>query len=276
MLLKKEESKMYICPVCRNKLNKDTKKSAYGSLVCEKNHSFDYAKQGYVNLLTADKMHSKNPGDNKLMVEARESFLKKDYYKPFCDALKEEAEKTSPKNILDAGCGEGYYTASLYAEKRNIYGVDISKNAIISAAKKNKSINYSVASLFSLPFYDESFDMLISLFAPYAHDEFIRVLKKGGIMILGIPDENHLFEIKELLYDEPYKNEVKDFHLDDFEFLYNRDIKFKMNLSDNTGIQNLFMMTPYYYRTPKEKTEKLKALEKLTISAEFKLLVYRK
>lgn len=267
---------MYICPVCKNKLNINYEKSPYGTLICQNNHCFDYAKQGYVNLLLSDKMHSKMPGDNKLMVVARENFLKKDFYKPFCDALKHEVEKYKPVTLLDAGCGEGYYTASLFENINKIYGIDISKNAVIAALKKNRNINYAVASLFNLPFCNDSFDMLVSLFAPYVQSEFFRVLKKDGIMILGIPDKNHLFEIKELLYEKPYKNEVKSFELPDFEFLYSRDVSFKINLEEKEDIINLFMMTPYYYRTPKSNIEKLKSVDMLTASAEFKLLIYRK
>jgi len=267
---------MYICPVCKKILVFNSELSTHGTLVCENNHSFDYSKKGYVNLLLSDKMHSKTPGDNKLMIDAREAFLKKDFYKPLRDEIINTAENFTPKTILDAGCGEGYYTVGFSEICEEIYGVDISKTALINAVKKDKKTKFAVASLFNLPFFKESFDMLINIFAPFSHDEFLRVIKKDGIMILVIPDENHLFELKELLYDNPYKNEVKNFEIPDFEFLYKKDVAFKMKIKNSEDLINLFMMTPYCYRTPKEKSEILKKTNNITVSAEFKILVYKK
>ncbi len=270
---------MYICPVCKKMLIFDDKKSTYGTLVCENNHSFDYSKKGYVNLLLSDKMHSKTPGDNKLMIDAREAFLKKDYYKPLCDEIITTLRKFNHNTILDAGCGEGYYTSNISEgckECSALYGVDISKNALVNALRKDKKTKYAVASLFNLPFSDESFDVVLNIFAPYAHSEFLRVLKMGGVMMLVIPDENHLFELKELLYDTPYKNEVKAFEIADFEFLFCTDVSFKMNIQNSEDLVKLFMMTPYYYRTPKEKALVLEKINSISISAEFKILVYKK
>jgi 23S rRNA (guanine745-N1)-methyltransferase len=111
-------------------------------------------------------MHSKAPGDNKLMIDAREAFLKKDYYKPLCDEIIRMVKKYNHNLILDAGCGEGYYTSKIAEECSGIFGVDISKNALVNAFKKDKKTKYAVASLFNLPFFDESFDVV-----PLRHNE---------------------------------------------------------------------------------------------------------
>ncbi len=125
-----------ICPVCKNALIE-----AISSYRCEQNHVFDKARSGYVNLLLPNRKHSKEPGDNKEMVKNREAFLTKGYYTKISDLLNQEIARASSRdmNILDVGCGNGYYLRRL---KQNLnkpsdcWGVDISKEAINLAAKK--------------------------------------------------------------------------------------------------------------------------------------------
>lgn len=270
------------CPVCNMPLFPEE-----GRLVCEKNHSFDRAKSGYVNLLLSNGKHSKLPGDNKLMVNARRDFLQKGYYAPLAKALCEEAvslyrEAETPEwAVLDVGCGEGYYTNAVFESLSDlgniqVAGIDISKFALNAAAKKNKQVEYAVASAFHLPVADRSVDLLLNLFAPYCGEEFWRVLKRGGLMLMVIPSKRHLWELKQAVYDSPYENEVKGYDLPEFELLKVRKIKDTITLECQQDIQNLFMMTPYFYKTSEENTQRLAALEKLTTKIEFELLIYRK
>lgn len=263
---------MLRCPVCKEPIFKQNDKI----YCCENNHSFDIAKKGYVNFLLSHKMNSKLPGDNKLMVDARSNFLNKGYYAPFKDKLKELVNQNNPITILDAGCGEGYYTDGIYQENRTVIGIDISKTALQKAAPKNRNITYIAASLFDIPLQNESIDLLYSLFAPYAGEEFHRVLKKDGIMILGIPGENHLIELKNVIYEKPYKNQVKDYELANFQFLHSEKIETKISLECQEDILNLFQMTPYYYRTRQEDLEKIHSLTQFDVTISFELLVYQK
>ncbi|MBQ7792802.1 MAG: methyltransferase domain-containing protein [Clostridia bacterium] len=263
---------MLRCPVCHESITKNSEKT----FCCQKGHSFDIAKKGYVNFLLCNQMRSKLPGDNKEMVEARQKFLEKDYYKNFLDALTKTVDTYQPKTVLDAGCGEGYYTNGIYRSHRTVIGVDISKSALQKAAPKNRNITYIAASLFELPLMDESVDFLYSLFAPYAGTEFHRVLKKDGIMVLGIPGEDHLLELKSVIYEKPYKNQVKEYTLEDFTFLRSEKIHEKIRLKSQEDILNLFRMTPYYYRTKKEDMEKINALEEFEVTISFELLIYQK
>ena len=240
-----------ICPVCGENLSKTEK-----SYTCTNRHSFDISKSGYVNLLLSKHVGKTVHGDNKLMVQARRNFLEK----------------------VDAGCGEGYYTSAVAKAlpEARIYGIDISKTAADSAAKRKDGVTYAAASVFHIPVAENSCDMLITLFAPYCGEEFLRILKYDGVMIMAIPSEYHLWELKQAVYDTPYKNEVKPYALDGFELEENKRISYKITLDSPEDIRSLFSMTPYYYRTGAEQKARLEALQTLETQVDFELLVYRK
>lgn len=268
---------IFICPVCGKKLD-----ISGNSYVCEKGHSFDKARSGYVNLLLSKHMGKTVHGDNKLMVQARRNFLDKGYYSPLCEALCDDVcEYLSGQTIIDAGCGEGYYTSAIIdklSERKitaDVCGIDISKAAVEYSSKRCKTAELAVASVFHIPVGDSSCDMLVTLFAPYCGEEFRRVLRKGGIMIMAIPSAEHLWELKKAIYDTPYKNEVKPYELDGFELADKKHITYEMQLENQEDINALFSMTPYYYRTGREQQEKLAKIGKLTTKADFELLVYR-
>ena len=102
-----------ICPVCKSKLEQEGTR-----FVCKNGHSFDLSSQGYLHLLPSNRMHAKIPGDNKQMVQARRDFLRKGYYEPVSQAVDQAllrycrtlSGKKGGLQLLDAGCGEGYYT----------------------------------------------------------------------------------------------------------------------------------------------------------------------
>ncbi len=264
---------IFICPVCSGKLAVLGK-----SYVCQKNHCFDMAKSGYVNFLTAK--HGAVHGDNKFMLRARRDFLEKGYYSPLREAVCKTVIKYAEQGniILDAGCGEGYYTSAVRAENSvlSIFGIDISKDAVEMAAKRYKSISFLVASVFHIPVQSASCDILLTMFAPYCKEEYLRVLKPNGIMIMAIPSTNHLWELKKAVYDTPYKNEVKPYELDGFSHISTEHINFMMKIDNKADIQSLFSMTPYYYRTGKSEQERLNNLEYLETQADFEILTYKK
>lgn len=263
-----------ICPVCGEKLGLTEK-----SYVCRNKHSFDIAKSGYVNLLLSKHLGKTVHGDNKFMVQARRTFLDKGYYSPLKDILCSTVKKYLRGNvILDAGCGEGYYTASIAetVPHTEIVGIDISKTAAEYAAKRCKSVVFATASVFHIPIADNSCDMVVTMFAPYCGEEFQRVLKDNGIMIMAIPSEYHLWELKQAVYDVPYKNEVKPYELEGFRLIKRHRIRDKISLDSQEDIHSLFSMTPYYYRTGKIQQERLAALEKLETQIDFELLTYVK
>lgn len=267
--------KRLICPVCGGEFG-----LVENTLKCQNNHCFDISKYGYVNLLT--KGGKKGHGDDRLMVNARRDFLCKGYYGHLKEAVCTEAEKYAGEGcvMLDSGCGEGYYTDGLQKIARNnkgeIYGIDVSKEALKIAARSCPEASFAVASAYCLPFSDNSFDIVTSLFAPLASEEFHRILNNEGVFITVIPLENHLWELKKAVYDTPYKNKPENTDLKGFRLISSAEIKKKINLSPNEDIKNLFMMTPYYYKTSQNDQAKLDNVDRLTVETEFMILTYRK
>ena len=266
----------FICPVCRNELCEEDKLYR-----CKNGHCFDKSKFGYVNLLQSQKSSAKRHGDDRLMVRARRDFLDAGYYSFLRDTLCEICLEYLPSggNILDAGCGECYYSAEInsrYGQNAAFFGVDISKDALEFASKRKCGVKTAVASLFDLPFADSSLDMLLNIFSPEAFDEFHRVLKSGGYLIRVIPLENHLLGLKAAIYDKPYINDVPSAKLSGFELVGTKQIKSVLILDSNEAIQNLFKMTPYYYKTSAADQGKINSLDRLETQAEFEIRIYRK
>ena len=185
-------------------------------------------------------------------------------------------------NILDCGCGEGYYTAGVYetlaqqGKLANVQGIDISKDAVALAAKRLPDGQFAVASSFHLPVADKTVDLLINGFSPLAVKEFRRVMKKNGIFLYVVPAPKHLWQLKEALYETPYENPLKEEEYEGFELIDTVKTEKEIYIESNEDINNLFKMTPYVYRSPKEAQEVLLKAEKLTVNAHFIIYVYKK
>ncbi|MBE6778458.1 MAG: methyltransferase domain-containing protein [Ruminococcaceae bacterium] len=269
---------MWSCPICSMPL-----RQTEGVFRCPANHCFDVSKHGYVHLLPSNRMHGKMPGDNKLMVQARRRFLQEGYYTPLADAVAACAvQYVREGDLLDIGCGEGYYTHHIeqalqsHETEVSCYGLDISKYAIEKAARSYPAIRFAVASAFRIPMASESCAGAINLFAPFCGEEIIRILKHGGYLIMAVPGTDHLWELKNALYDRPYRNEVKPFELKGLDLIHEQHMQYRMQLPQQQTIQDLFMMTPYYYKTGQEDQQKLLGYDTLDVTAEFHLLVYKR
>ena len=251
----------FICPVCAEKGVREPLTKECGALKCLYGHSFDISARGYVNLLLSSHKHVKDPGDSKEMAAARRKFLDTGAYEPLlrelCIAADELTAGLSAPVIEDCGCGEGYYTAGVYdhlsqaGKSPEIYAVDISKN-VLSAAKprfSGKNIHSAAASCFRMPLPDGAADLAMVIFAPFCLPELIRTVKAGGHIVTAIPSREHLYGLKELLYREPYYNEVKPYEIAGLEFLGRREVHSSVTITDQETLNALFMMTPYYYKT---------------------------
>lgn len=271
---------IFACPVCGAPLVREEK-----VFHCQNGHSYDIAKEGYVYLLPPNKKHSADPGDNRAMVAARRRFLEGGYYQIFSNrlnALLLDNIHTKSPVILDAGCGEGYYTGRLrefllnHGAKPEQYGFDISKSAVRSAAKKYKKISFAVGSLFSIPAVSGEADVVTDVFAPIVSDEFFRVLRPGGLLVLAVPSPRHLYGLKEILYNEPYENEQRDTAYNGFDFLERIPVRGEITLNGTQQIEDLFAMTPYFRKTPREGCERLARTQTLKTEIGFDFLLYRK
>lgn len=263
-----------ICPVCSGILIKKD-----NSFRCEKNHSFDIAKEGYVNLLTGNHKDGSLIGDNKEMAKSRKAFLEKGYFDPLKNFLVSYINENTGKDsvVADICCGEGYYSNSVKEETgREICGFDISKEMVKLSAKRKNGNTYFVANLAKIPLETNSIDLAFHLFAPFQEKEFYRILKENGIVITVVSGENHLFELKEILYDTPYKNDEKPPETEYLRMIDKIKITEKVLLKSEEDIDALFRMTPYYYHTKPEDKKKLYGIEKLEVTLDFAVYCYRK
>lgn len=252
---------MLICPKCKKKLNINGR-----SLVCDNNHSFDKSKEGYVNLLLGSKSGDKT-GDSKESARARHEFLSKDYYICLKNAIKDRMNGI----VLDICCGEGYYDE--YDGK--LYGFDISKEMVRLASKRHKDNHYFVANLANIPIEDKSIDTAIHLFAPFNEKEFSRILKDDGVLYSVIPAENHLFELKEILYDTPYKNDEEPPKTESLKLISTTKVTDKVK-NNQADLKELFSMTPYFYHTSDKDKAKLDKVDEIELTVGFVILEYRK
>ena len=260
------------CPVCKGALTKGEREYA-----CAGGHRFDRARQGYVNLLQSQRSSNRNHGDDRAMILARRDFLEKGFYGPLRDCLKEKVYFYTKKNgvIADAGCGEGWYAEPLCADYR-VIGMDISKDALKWAAKRDGFTHLAVASCYDMPLMDGALDGLINFFSPLADKEYARVLKAGGFLFRAVPGEHHLWELKTAVYDTPLPNRPEREDLEGLALMERCPLSFSVELQNQEEIQALFQMTPYSHRTSQKDREKLLQYDKLTTRAEFTLLIYKK
>ena len=262
-----------LCPICAEQLNLTDRQYR-----CIHNHSFDIARQGYVNLLVVQQKHSLNPGDTREQVLARREFLEAGYYAPIADTLVETAKRLGiTGQILDVGCGEGYYSARLAdALDAPLTGLDISKEAVRCAAAKYKGKQWLCATAAHIPVEDSSISLLTSLFALTLPEEFARVLKKDGYYFQVLAAEDHLLGLKGIIYDKlnfKEKNTVPE--LPGFALVESVPIRFTFTV-EGQQVQNLFSMTPHVFRIGKDGAERLRQTKTLTDTASCVLNVFRR
>lgn len=272
---------MYICPICSEKL-----KLSYKTYRCKNGHCFDLSRKGYVNLLLTKGRNPAKSGDDADMVRSRTEFLDKGYYAPLADRLcgvtAERMKDIKEPVIIDSGCGEGYYTARLAGiEGSRVYGIDISKHAVAHCMTRVHiagitNCGFAVASGFQLPFKKECADAVVSVFAPVANDEYARVLKDSGVLIVVSPSARHLFELKAAVYDEPYENKPNVYGLNKFLLDEEITLEYSAHITSQEDIRSLFMMTPYAYKTSEEGMARLAAITDMTVTCGFVIQVYKK
>ena len=270
---------LFCCPVCGASFVEENR-----TLRCANGHCFDRARQGYVNLLCTQTSSSKRHGDDRRMVQARQQFLEGGFYAPLQQEVARIAAAVLPASgaLLDAGCGEGYYTEAVYAsalqsgKSPSVAAVDISKDAAKAVARRLFPHECAVASVFSLPVEDHSFDLVLNLFSPCAFQEFWRVLRPGGLLLRVVPLRRHLYGLKAAIYDAPYENPEEETSLPGFSLVQRQELKWTLHLDTSAAIQALFEMTPYFYKTSAADQAKAAALSVLDTEVEFGILLERK
>lgn len=268
----------YRCPICSNTLLLQQK-----SLVCEQRHQFDMAKEGYVNLLPVQNKKSKNPGDNQVMMLARREFLDQGFYQCLSDKVNETAQQATSEltdiSVLDLGCGEGYYTQrlqqALTATNPAVYGLDISKSAVRYAAKRYKSIHFSVASAYSTPFADASQDLITRIYAPSQNDELKRLVKIGGFLLTVTPAADHLFELKQKIYQTPEQHDMTIEMVEGFKLVKQQRLTDYIEIEKAKDIENLLEMTPFAWKMTDEQKAAIYA-QTLALTLDFNITLYQR
>ena len=275
------------CPVCDRSLTK-----VGDTLQCSSQHSFDIAREGYVNLL-----RKKVPGDTKEMLVARRNFLERGYYDALSNMLNELVStclmlignrgwEDWPQAILDAGCGEGYYLSRLkHSLDRQLspqaycyLGLDSSKEAVRMAAKKYRDIDFLVANINEqLVLAENSVQVLLNIFAPRNPAEFARVIAPKGLLFVVIPNPKHLKSLRSTLrllnIEENKKKRVVEQFAEAFQLLAAPTVEYEVWLSGEE-VRNIVLMSPNYWHVSQEKLDALEGRGPFQTEVDFTCLMF--
>ncbi|MDF7798324.1 methyltransferase domain-containing protein [Pontiellaceae bacterium B1224] len=267
-----------LCPVCGAPLLPQEK--MYG---CKNGHPFNVAKEGYVNLLLSHQRKSKTPGDDPEMVMARRRFFDSGAY----DGLTEAVSRfpmfgKDEVSILDSGCGEGHLLGALSNQYSGFFcGIDISKKAVQVASKRHKKATWLVANgMRDIPIADASMDVILSILAPRNNEEFSRILKPDGALIIGVPGPNHLIELRQQLQftsgDFKEKaDQAAEKCAPQFIETNRESLSFKQTLCKEQ-IADLIRMTPLFWRSGEEAKASVMELDQLEVTISFTLLTMKR
>lgn len=282
-----------ICPVCGATLSQ-----ADQTFKCPQAHSFDVAREGYVNLLLARGRRPKTLGDAREMLQARRRFLDRGFYAPLSDTINEivrvhlatapDLTANSPLCVAEIGCGEGYYLGRLKDHLDNTsghgsacyFGMDLSKEATRLAARRHKGICFFVADVKKrILLLDDSTHVLLNVFAPRNGAEFERVVVEGGLLLTVIPGPDHLAGVRSELallgIEAEKRDKVIEQFAGGFELVAEHTVEYEMHLGGE-ALRDLVQMTPSYWHITEETVEQLAALENICTKASFTLLAFRR
>lgn len=277
---------VFSCPVCGESLPR-----ADHSYRCVNGHVFDIAREGYINLLLPQHRRSKDPGYSKEMIAGRRDFFDAGHYELLADGVAELVSTYLPaagggaRLVLDAGCGEGYYLRRLRTllardeiDDVVVCGLDISKHGIRVAARRDPLGLYAVASTHRMPILPETVDVLLTHFSPVSAEDFRRVVKPGGVVLVGGPGEGHLFSFKELLYDTPTRHEPADTLAGEagFELIDTHSIRYPLSLRGHGQVANLLLMTPFFWSVNQDTRDRLATLDALDTEVDVVVHAYRR
>lgn len=252
---------------------------------CDAGHCFDFAAQGYTNLLPVQQKRSRDPGDSKEMVAARRRYLNAGFYQPIAALVSRTVLADLPTGraaaCLDAGCGEGYYLRELAAagdgQRLALLGLDISKWAVLAAAKQDKRPNWVVGSNAKLPVLPATLDRVLCMFGFPVYAEFARVLRPGGELLQVDAGPDHLRELREIIYPtlKP-ERAAEPLSPAGFSVLPAESLRYTVTLGGAEQIGDLLTMTPHLYRASAEGRAKAAALTALSLTVDVRLTRFRR
>lgn len=289
---KKERQALYVqqyenlfhCPICQERMHVVELRS----LVCTQNHTFDFAKQGYLNFLTKP---PKTKYDRELF-EARHILMDSGQF--FAPVLGKIAEIISENCtqlqeeliILDAGCGEGTHLYTLCQEylpkEKKVVGagIDIAKEGILVAAKYFDHFIWCVADLANSPFRDQTFHVILNILSPANYEEFHRLLKQKGLLVKVVPTGDYLKEIRQILFTAPekqtYSNEAVVEHFQEsFQLIDRKRVEYTTDLQGEY-LNALVQMTPLTWSVSQERIKRILQEKELIVTVSLEILIGRK
>ena len=270
------------CPKCHQILTQKDR-----NWRCADGHSYDTSRQGYVNLLLVDQKKSKHPGDDMDMVRARADFLDAGYYQPITDALNhmvsEQIAAHGPvTNLLDIGCGDGWYTANLLqalGDQPCITGLDISRDAVKYATRRSKAIRWIVASGARPPVPQHSQNAIVTLFTPLMPQGLDYALAENGFVMTASTGPHHLSELRERIYTDvrgEFWSPVQQLQDAGFDCVAEQPVNFRFRPADTDALINLLNMTPHRWKVSPDKVTALKAQDAFEVEADVTLHCFRR
>lgn len=270
-LVQKYEDKLR-CPICE----KQVQVVELRSLQCANNHSFDFAKQGYINML----MRSvKTPYDKALFASRQEVIRETNLYTKLhasvADILK--THLTKEITILDAGCGEGSHLEQIMkkSDLNNMLGIgiDIAKEGVLRAAKHYHHAIWLVGDLANAPLANQSCNAIINILSPANYQEFKRILSEEGIVVKVIPGKNYFRELREALYaddKQTYSNEdTVELFENQFQLIEHMHVQTTESISEQQ-LGHLINMSPLAWNLEEGEKDQLRkhGIDQLTIDLE--------
>jgi 23S rRNA (guanine745-N1)-methyltransferase len=220
------------------------------------------------------------------MVASRQRFLNAGHYQPIADAVSRAVLADLPvgasAGCLDAGCGEGYYLRQLAAasgEGQNLalLGLDISKWAVLAAAKQDRRANWVVGTNARLPVLSATLDRVLCMFGFPVHAEFARVLKPGGVLLQVDSGPDHLRQLREIIYPSLKPERTAEAPIPaGFQRLATDIVSFPLVLDGQKPIADLLAMTPHLYRASAEGRAAAEALTALSLTVDVRLTRFRR
>lgn len=264
------------CPVCRHLLQRTEDQRAWR---CAHGHSFDVAREGYVNLLSPGRRPGRQAGDSAEMVTARHRFLATGAFDRITGALSDVVAAERPRVVLDVACGEGHHTRGLRAPM--VLGFDIAKPAVRIAAASDREGWYAVANAADVPLPDQAVDVAVVVFAPALPAELARVVRPGGSAVAVYPGPLHLTQLRSLVYAEGRPHEDKP-PLRDGGPVWapgtTTAVTYTIALTEVDALHDLFAMTPYRWHAPADIGERLAAATapRFEVTVDVRITLFRR
>lgn len=270
----------FICPICGNPLRLIGQQAS-----CPRGHSYDQAREGYLNLLQSGRRGGRDRGDSIEMVRARRRFMARGHYDRMIAALAASVadhlvgSQEPQAMVLDMGCGEGTVTVhtmesvtrALPDRPSKWAGIDISRPAIQYAARRARCrIWFAVANLSRVPVGDHSVEVLMAVFSHVNVKEARRLLSPRGRLAVVGPGARHLFEIRSMIYPSPIPHDerVGTGVLPGFRRIDRQYVKYEAKL-DQEDIRDVIHMTPYAWIASRDRIAQVERLPSLVTSMEF-------